>query len=177
MIVFRQADPRYPFLWESPDQPAGRWHGPGEGPTHYFSDTPDGAWAELLRHEEITDPEDLATVRRALWAVEIGSPDLPTVSLPSRDGMGGPDSWPACQRVARQLRLQNARGLSAPSAALSPGSARGWRVSNGQIPAAPRDARVLVLFGAAPELVGWRCVERGSPPVDVLAAVRHYRDR
>ena len=52
MIVFRQADPRYPFLWESPDQPAGRWHGPGEGPAHYFSDTPVGAWAELLRHED-----------------------------------------------------------------------------------------------------------------------------
>jgi hypothetical protein len=28
--------------------------------------TPDGAWAELLRHEEITDPEDAATIRRAL---------------------------------------------------------------------------------------------------------------
>ena len=58
MIVFRQADPRYPFLWSDPAQPAARWHGEAEGPAHYFADTPDGAWAELLRHEEITDPAD-----------------------------------------------------------------------------------------------------------------------
>ena len=46
----RRADPRFPFLWESSAQPAGRWHGSGEGPCHYFADTPYGAWAELLRH-------------------------------------------------------------------------------------------------------------------------------
>jgi hypothetical protein len=39
--------------------------------THYFTDTPDGAWAEFLRHEAIFDPEDLLTVRRAPWAVDI----------------------------------------------------------------------------------------------------------
>jgi hypothetical protein len=177
MIVFRQADPRYPFLWESSDQPAGRWHGPGEGPAHYFADTPDGAWAELLRHEEITDPEDLTTIRRALWAVEIGCPDLATVRLPAAEHTGGLESWPACQRVARTLREQTTRGLTVVSAALRPGSARGWRVSEGQQPAAPRDGHVIVLFGAAPELVGWRCVEQGSPPAGVLESVRHYRDR
>src|SRR5690606_7733130 len=72
VIVFRQADSRVPPLWETSDQPAGRWHGDGEGPAHYFADTPDGAWAEFLRHEEITDPADLEGVRRRLWAVEIG---------------------------------------------------------------------------------------------------------
>ena len=74
MIGFRHADIRLPFLWEGPDQPPGRWHGEGEGPVHYFADTPDGAWAEFLRHEGITDPDDLDTVRRALWAVELGAP-------------------------------------------------------------------------------------------------------
>lgn len=69
MIVFRQADPRYPFLWDTAAQPPARWHGPGEGPAHYFADTPAGAWAELLRHEEITDPDDAATlgVRYGPW--------------------------------------------------------------------------------------------------------------
>ncbi|MDP2388975.1 MAG: hypothetical protein Q8N52_01505, partial [Acidobacteriota bacterium] len=71
MIGFRQADPRYPFLWSDSGQPAARWHADGEGPAHYFADTPDGAWAELLRHEEIHDPADVATFRRALWAVEL----------------------------------------------------------------------------------------------------------
>ena len=80
MIVFRHADPRLPFLWEDARQPPGRWHGGGEGPAHYFSDTPDGAWAELLRHEEIRDPADLATLRRAIWAVEI--PDEEQAAAP-----------------------------------------------------------------------------------------------
>ncbi len=66
MIGFRQCDSRWPFLWESAEQPGARWNAPGEGPVHYFADTPDGAWAEFIRHEEITDPVDLATVRRSL---------------------------------------------------------------------------------------------------------------
>ena len=79
MIVFRQTDRRYPFAWESSAQPAGRWHGEGEGPAHYFADTPGGAWAEFIRHEEIRDAEDLVTVRRTLWAVELdeGAPPTP----------------------------------------------------------------------------------------------------
>jgi hypothetical protein len=32
MIAFRQADPRFPFLWSEASQPAGRWHAEGEGP-------------------------------------------------------------------------------------------------------------------------------------------------
>ena len=59
MIVFRRASAPSPFLWETAEQPPGRWHGEGEGPAQYFADTPDGAWAEFLRHENITDPEDL----------------------------------------------------------------------------------------------------------------------
>ncbi|MCY4497903.1 MAG: hypothetical protein OXC14_11510 [Rhodospirillaceae bacterium] len=44
---------------------------------HCFCDTPDGAWAEFQRHEEIHDPEDFLTIRRALWAVDIG--EVPTL--------------------------------------------------------------------------------------------------
>lgn len=92
MIVFRHADPSLPFLWEDASQPPARWHGDGEGPVQYFTDTPDGAWAEFLRHEEIKDPRDLATVRRAIWAVEL--PDEPAEhphvpdSLEARGGIG-----------------------------------------------------------------------------------------
>ena len=69
MIAYRHTDPRFPFLREDSLQSAGRWNAPGEL-THYLCDTPDGAWAEFLRHEEIRNPEDLPTVRRALWAVD-----------------------------------------------------------------------------------------------------------
>lgn len=71
MIAFRHVDPRFPFLWEDPRQPAARWHDTGEGTVQDLADTPDGTWAELLRHEEITTPEDVATIRRALWAIEV----------------------------------------------------------------------------------------------------------
>jgi hypothetical protein len=174
MIAFRQCDPRYPFLWESASQPAGRWHGPGEGPAHYFADTPDGAWAELVRHEEITDPADLATIRRALWAVEIGDEATVAVSLPAATLTGGLDTYPACQRHARELRARGARRLVAPSAALQPGGASGWRVDGGERPATARDGRVIVVYGSPAPFVGWRIVERGTPPADLLARVRQF---
>src|SRR5690606_33363278 len=70
LTLYRTTDPSYPFIWESDKQPPARWHGKGEGPAHYFATTPEGAWAELLRHEGITDPEDLKGFReRAIWVV------------------------------------------------------------------------------------------------------------
>jgi hypothetical protein len=176
MIVFRQADPRYPFLWSDASQPAGRWHGEGEGPAHYFADTPDGAWAELLRHEEITDPADAATIRRALWAVDIGEVLSRAVTLRAAVVTGGSETWPACQAHARRLRARGAPRLAAASAALHPGGATGRVVADGaERPAAARDGRVVVVFGSPDGLVGWKAVERGAPPPDVLARVRHLR--
>ena len=175
MIVFRQADPRYPFLWSDASQPAGRWHGDGEGPAHYFADTPDGAWAELLRHEEITDPEDAATLRRTLWAVEIGEAPLTAVSLPAPVVTGGRETYRACQAHARRLRTRGARRLVAASAALLRGGATGREVSGGiERPGPLRHPRVIVVFGQTEGLVGWKTVQRGAPPADILPKVRHF---
>ena len=173
MIVFRQTDRRYPFVWESSAQPAGRWHGEGEGPAHYFADTPDGAWAEFLRHEEIRTLEDLETVRRTLWAVEIDDGAAAGVALQQTTLTGGPDTWPACQRHARGLRWRGATRLLAPSAGLESGKARGWTVHSGLQPAAPRDGHVLVDFTPVPRFVAWRCVSDGHPPAELLPKVRH----
>jgi hypothetical protein len=176
MIVFRQADPRYPFLWSDSSQSPGRWHGEGEGPAHYFADTPDGAWAELLRHEEITDPRDAATVRRALWAVEIGDQEATRVSLPTAVLTGGRDTYRRCQAHARRMRTGGAARLVAPSAALVRGGATGRTVTEGvERPADPRDARVIVVYGQPEDLIGWKAVERGSPPADLLPRVRHFK--
>jgi hypothetical protein len=175
MIVFRQADPRYPFLWTDASQPAARWHAPGEGPAHYFADTPDGAWAELLRHEEITDAEDAATLRRALWAIDIPDDPSVAVSLPEAVATGDPKTYSACQEHARDLRARGARRLVAPSAALVPGGASGRAVAaGGEHAGEPRDAHVIVLFGAPERIVGWQAVERGAPPADILPRVRHF---
>ena len=172
MIGFRHADPRYPFLWEGSEQPAARWHAAGDGPAHYFSDTPDGAWAEFLRHEEILDPADLPTIRRAVWAVDLGEPILVRPALGRDVVTGGHASYPACQAEARRLRRRGARGLKAPGAALLRGGARGWRVEGGLRPGPLRDGAVVVLFGRRPDLVGWRATSAGRPAEDLLAVVR-----
>jgi len=177
MIAFRQVDWRYPFLWEDASQPAGRWHGEGEGPAHYFADTPDGAWAEFLRHEEIDDPADLLTIRRQMWAVEIGDRPDRQVDLPSHILKGGADTYPRCQQKARALRAKGVDRLAAPSAALIAGGARPLRVRNGVEPADPRDGLVIVIFGMPDELLGWPAAVDARPPDDLLPRVHHYRLR
>lgn len=175
MILFRQADPRFPFLWESSSQPEGRWHAAGEGPAHYLADTPDGAWAELLRHEEITDPADLDTVRRAIWAVEVPDSLATPVTLPRATACGNPATWPRCQRHARTRRARGAKRLVAPSAALLPGTAGGRRIDEGERSGPPRDGRTIVVFGPPTDLVGWRVADAAHPSPALLPLVRHYR--
>jgi hypothetical protein len=174
MIAYRHADPRFPFLWESADQPGARWHGSGEGPVQYFADTPDGAWAEFLRHEGITEESELANVRRALWAVEVPD-DLPAEMPRLGEALlvGGFDTYEECRSEARRLRNNGAVALRTPSAALVPGSARGWKVDGGMQPAADRDGTVLAVFGPRPDFVGWMAAFAARPRSDLLARVRN----
>jgi RES domain len=178
MIGFRQCDPRFPDLWDGSSQPAGRWHAEGDGPAHYFADTPDGAWAELLRHEEITDPADLATVRRAIWAVDLGDaptvrPDVPPHLL---EGSAPGAAFEASQAAARRARDAGHHRLDVPSAALLPGGARGRRVDGSSGDTPPRDGRVIVLFGDPRELKlqGWPAAQAGAPSPDLLPRIRRY---
>jgi len=174
MIVYRHADPRFPFLWESEEQPPARWHGAGEGPVQYFADTPDGAWAEFVRHEGLTKASELANVRRALWAVEVPD-DLP-VSTPELDEAvlcGGLASHEKCRQEARRLRREGAVALRAPSAALLPGGARGWKVDAGLQPGAERNGGVIAVFGPRPDLTGWMAAFAARPSGDLLARVRY----
>ena len=149
MIAFRHTDPRFPFLRKDVPQPAGRWNAPGQL-THYFSDTPDGAWAEFLRHEEIVDPADLSTVRRALWAVDIGDEPLVSPDLPQDSLTGGPSSWSACQRWASScgtgvwMRFQRPR----PRSNTAVRTAGRWMEVSSPGPA--RDGQVFALFGPRP---------------------------
>lgn len=175
MIAFRQVDARYSFLWEDASQPAGRWHGEGEGPAHYFADTPDGAWAEFLRHEEISDPADLPTIRRQMWAVEIGNQPAEQIDLPDDVLTGGPDTYLRCQQQARALRARGVNRLAATSAALTSGGARGLRVYGGAPePGDPRDGVVIVIFGEIEGVLGWVAAVDGHPSADLLSRVRHY---
>jgi hypothetical protein len=174
MIWFRHADPRYPFLWESSDQPPARWHGAGEGPVHYFSDSPEGAWAEYLRHEEITDLEDLPGIRRSIWAVEVPDREVgAAAAVPAAPTViGGVSSYRRCRQIARKLRRQGETALRAAAAALIAGGAHGWRVDGGVEPGADRTAMTLVLFGRRPDLVGWSAAHVAQPDPHILPLVR-----
>lgn len=173
MIAFRHVDPRYPFLWETPDQPAARWHDFGDGPVHYLSDTPDGAWAEFLRHEEITDPEDMEGIERTMWAIDIVDDPTRRSGLPHKVVTGGPDTYARCRKYARRLRAEGEPGFTVEGAALLSGEARGWRVENGLQTGPDRSGRVWVLFGPRPDLIGWPAAPAGGPPAYLLDRVRH----
>lgn len=171
-LGFRHCDSRMPFLWQSDQQPPARWHREGEGPANYFADTPVGAWAEFLRHEDITDPADLDGVRRSPWVVELPDEGYARPGLPMRTLTGGLGSYATCQAEARRLRDGGATRLEAPAAALKPGTARGWIALPGTMPAAePRDGTVCVLFGPC-AAIGWPAVVAGAPPAEVLPLVR-----
>jgi hypothetical protein len=174
MIVFRQVDGRYPFLWANVSQPAGRWHAAGEGPAHYFADTPDGAWAEFLRHEEITDVDDLLTIRRQMWAVEIDDSPSERVTLPPDVLTGGPESYAQCQDAARVARATGARRLVATSAALKRGGARGLHLGGHEPEGGPRDGYTIVIFEAPTDLTAWAACVDGHPAEYLLDRVRHF---
>jgi len=176
VIVFRVCDSRFPFLWEltpGAHQRPARWHGTGEGPVQYFADTPTGAWAELLRHEEISDPADLAGLAARMWAVRIvdiqmHEPQLPLAALTST-----PDGYEDCRKEARRLRAAGAVRLVTLSAALRPGEAAGFRVgSTGLVRAPARDGRVIVHFGPLADAEGWCAASEARPAAEVLTQVR-----
>lgn len=179
MILFRSVPGEVPFFWETGGaQPAGRWHRRGEGPAQYLADTPDGAWAEFLRHEEITDPADLRNVARTMWAVAVPDDLAPrSPKLDRRIQTGDLDSYTACHAEAARLRAAGAQAIVAPSAALRDGDARGWCVEDGIQPGPPRDGRVIILFGARRDLVAWRAAVGARPDDALLAKVRHFRRR
>jgi hypothetical protein len=174
VIGYRHVDPRFAFLWETADQPPARWHDVGEGPVQYLSSTPDAAWAEFLRHEEITDPADLAGVNRALWAVDIGPAPRVRPRLPGPTLAGDESTYDACRAEARRLRQRGAVGLVAPSAAVDPQTGSGFRTDGGLRRARRGAETVIVLFGRRPSLVGWAACAEGRPRADLLPRVRHF---
>jgi hypothetical protein len=142
----------------------------------YFADTPTGAWAELLRHEEITDPADLAGISTRLWAVRIGDVEMQEPKLPLAAFTSAPDGYEVCRTEARRLRAGGAVRLVTVSAALQAGEAAGFRVgSAGLTRAAPRDGRVVVHFGVLPAAEGWCAAESARPEADLLGYIRPLR--
>ncbi len=162
MIVFRHTDPRFPFVWESTTQPAARWHDAGEGPAHHFSETPDGAWAEFTRHEEISDAADNETISRSLWAIDLPQVPRTAPSLSLETLTGGVDTYDACRREARSIRARSLDGLVAPSAAIVGETASGFRTDGGLRPGPARSERTVVVFGPHRTSSGGSPAPRGA---------------
>ena len=101
--AYRVVDVRFPPVGADADQPEGRWHAEGEGPCHYLATTPEGAWAEVLRHEALRDPDDVVDLHRSLWVVELPTPEA-HVTVPRTTAAVFRLSWSRCQDAARVLR-------------------------------------------------------------------------
>lgn len=123
LTAFRYSDYDVPF-WSRANSRPGRWHTIGDEPTQYWSLTPDGAWAELIRAKELHTEAELEMVRVALWACRVsmrGLVDLHGLDAQESCGLTLPrmigDDWAPCQRAASELRT-DCLGVIAPCCAL-----------------------------------------------------------
>ena len=123
LVAYRYCGYDVPF-WARPNTRSGRWHQAATEPTQYWSLTPAGAWAELIRFEELSSEEELDQVRMPIWVCYLSSSGLADLRRPEvcrrfdlteEDLIS--DDWQACQTAASDLRREF-RGVLAPSAAL-----------------------------------------------------------
>lgn len=121
--AFRWSSYDVPF-WGRPNTRDNRWNYADVGPTQYWALTPEAAWAELIRHEDLQTEDELDLVRMPIWVCRIPTVMLVDLRLTSERERHGityddliNDDWGPCQRLAVVLR-DYVRGLITPCAAL-----------------------------------------------------------
>lgn len=169
-IVHRYSSYDTPF-WARENSRPGRWHAAGDGPTQYMSLSTDGAWAELIRREELHSEAEVAMVSIEMWAVDLHQAMLADYSTFARAEENGldpkalvEDNYARCQHEARRLRELGYAGVLAPSAAL-PGATNVTLFG----------ARVASSWGKPAVLassVSAGVITKGAPPPGLLARVR-----
>jgi RES domain len=160
-------------LWVRSNTRPGRWHAPGDGPTQYLSFTPIGAWADLMRNENLRTEGELLTVHMPLWQVRIDQSNIVDYSDFERAEAAGfraaaliDDDQERCRAEGKRLRDAGFAGVWAPSAALP-----------GEHSLTIFGARVSIDWTATPTLssaVPAEMVTQGSPPAELLRRVRFY---
>jgi hypothetical protein len=169
-VAFRYSNYDTPF-WVRSNTQAGRWHSVGDGATQYLSVTTDGAWADLIRSEQLRSEDEVAMVSMPLWQARIDQSylvDYSTFDLAERSGFAAEalidDDQQRCREEGRRLRDLGYAGVLAPSAAL-PGATNltlfGPRVSTSW------DSEPA-LSSAIPAAV----LTQGAPPPGLVARVR-----
>jgi hypothetical protein len=123
-IAHRYSSYDTPFWVRENSQP-GRWHRPGDGPTQYLSLSTDGAWAELIRNEELRAEDEVSMVSVSMWAVLLEGgmiADYSTFEQAERAGFDPEalvaENYEQCQSEGARLRRAGFSGVIAPSAAL-----------------------------------------------------------
>ncbi len=169
-IAHRYSSYDTPF-WVRENTQAGRWHVIGDGATQYLSLDTDGAWAELIRNEELRAEGEVAMVSVSMWAVEIEQGmivDYSSFELAEQSGFDPAAlvdrDYERCQREGARLRALNFAGVLAPSAAL-PGATNltlfGARMASTW-------GRPPLLASSIPAMI----IAKGAPPPGLLTKVR-----
>jgi RES domain-containing protein len=172
---FRYSSYDVPF-WIRANTTDERWHSAGDGATQYLSATADGAWAELIRNENLRSEGDLALVAMPFWQAQIDQghiADYGDFEKADRAGFDPEslitDDHAACQEEGRRLRAAGFAGVLYPSAALP-----------GEQNIALFGPKILLPWGAARRLASGipaTQITVGSPPSVLLPRVRHVGAR
>lgn len=190
-VAFRYSDYDTP-LWARPNTEDGRWHLARTDPTQYLCLSPDGCWADLMRHEDLRTEIDVTLVRMPLWVLKLSEERIADYSTfdKAETAEFPPDAlvdedWQRCQAEAERLKNLGYRGVLAPAAAL-PGEialtlfggrrAVGWNEEPGLVSAIPAK---IVTVGAPPTGVVERVRFRGEEHSGyaAYAAARGRRER
>jgi len=171
-VAFRYADYDTP-LWSRPNTEDGRWNIGRTEATQYLSLSPDGSWADRIRHENLRTEIDVALIRMPLWVVKVSEERIADYgTFEKAEAAGFPtdalvdDDWERCQAEVKRLKDLGFRGVLSPAAAL------------------PGDT-ALTLFGGryavdwdeAPGLVSAvpaKIVTIGAPPAGLVERVRFF---
>lgn len=174
-IFFRYSSYDVPF-WVRPNTTDERWHSAGDSATQYLSATPDGAWAELIRNENLRSEADLSLVQMPLWQARIDQAhiaDYGDFETAQRARFNPEalidDDQTVCRAEGRRLREAGFAGVLYPSAALP-----------GEQNLVIFGPRILLSWGASRRLASGVPGSRltvGAPPRDLLPRVRHVGAR
>ena len=170
-IAHRYSSYDTPF-WVRENSMSGRWHRRGDGPTQYLSTSTDGAWAELIRDEELRAEDEVSMVSVSMWAVLVDQgmiADYSTFEQAERSRFDPAalvdEDYEQCQLEGVRLRERGFAGVIAPSAA-SPGATNITLFG-------PRMAstwdRPPLLASSIPATI----ITKGAPPPGLFERVRH----
>jgi RES domain-containing protein len=171
VIAWRYSNYDTPF-WARTNTRDGRWNTAGEVSVQYLAMEPNGAWAELIRAEELRSEEAVATVRIPIWVAAINEVVVDYSTFDKAEAAGFEpdalvdDDWARCQDEGRRLRGLRYSGVMTPSAALPGGT--NLVIFGARILWAWR--RPVVLSATIPATVA----AIGSPPNGLVARVRHF---